>query len=459
MTITTTVTNRKGTNGLRVFLTLMIVYAFFTNTYLTTNDASRFSLTVSLATGRGGEITDILPRVISKGWKIRDFAVHDGKMYSEKAPLGSLIPVPISLATTTAGLKPPWVIYIVSLLTSGFLTAATALLIYSIIPLWRRDERLRILLAITYGLGTMALFYGTVFFSSAITAFCGFGAFFCFVKMQASNRAGALAAAGGFLAGAAILSDYYAAITSVCLLAYLFWADRKRMITALLGFSIPITVLFFYHDRVFGAPWPLSYKYANLFSQLHSNGFYGVTLPGMGHVTRLATILFARWGFFFTNLIVIFSIYAYRKYFHLRREALLVLIMAAGYLYLNSSESWFDAYSARFFMPLLPFLILPLMFLEYSDRWLRNMFFFVSGFSIMLNLIGVDYFLPEFVGEQKTGMQNIAAMFLAPHGIRLGYWNFIFPAVLIALVWLIGSKNSAKPGTVITEETGTVSGI
>ncbi len=273
-----------------------------------------------------------------------------------------------------------------------------------------------------------------------MTPFSWLGAFYCFAKMHGSRRPEVLAAAGGFLAGSAFLSDYYAAITSVCVLGYGLLADRKKALHILLGFAVPIAVLFYYNDRVFGAVWPLSYKYGHLFNQFHSTGFYGITLPGPGHVKRLAAILFARWGFFFTNLPVIFSIYAFRKFYLLRREAYLILFMTAGYLYLNSSLSWFDAYSARFFMPLLPFLILPVAFFDYGDRWMRNIFFFILGFSVMINLVGADIFLPEFVGSEKPGMQNIAAMILAPHGIKPGYGNLILPTVLILFVWIIGQR-------------------
>jgi hypothetical protein len=418
----------------------MLVYAFFTNTYLTTNDASRFSLTVSLATGRGGEITRILPRVISPGWKIKDFAVKDRRIYSDKAPLGSLLAVPVFLAASHAGLPPGWVIYFASLFTAGLMTAATALLIYSLATVWRSDERLRVTLALAYGLGSMALFYGTVFFSSAITAFCCFSSFYMFVKMPASARPALHAAAGGFLAGAAILSDYYAAISAVCLLGYGLLSDRKKALPILLGFAIPAAVLLFYNNAVFGAPWPLSYRYANLYSQLHSKGFFGITPPTVKNLPHLLFILFALWGFFFANPAAVISIFAFRRFSLFKREAYMILFMALGYLYLNSSESWFDAYSARFFMPLLPFLFVPLVSVDFKGRLPRNLFFFVIGFSMMINLVGADWFLPEFVGRRIPGMQNLAGLLIGARGLRIGYANFIFLAAAIIPVWLIGKK-------------------
>lgn len=430
-------------NSVRVFLTVLIACAFFTNTYLTTNDASRFSLTAALVDCGSAEITDILPRVISPGWKIKDFAELDGRIYSDKAPLGSFVAIPVYWAASRAGLPFPWVAFFVSLFTSGLATAGTAVLIYKIAALWTFEERKRVTLALTYGLGTMALFYGTVFFSSALTAFLCAASFFCLSKVWFSPKPAGWAALGGLLAGAAVLSDYYAGIAAVCLLGYGFADRRRRPVPLLLGFAVPIALLFLYHDLVFGAPWPLSYHYGMLYKSLHSKGFYGVTPPGIGHLKHLAAMLFSlkkhEWGFFFTNLPVLFSVWYFRKFLKFRREAMLVLVMSAGFLYLNASESWFDAYSARFFMPLLPFLILPMVFANFGRRRTRNAFFFVLGFSVAINLVGADRFLPEYMWDLKPGMQNLAAMLLAPHGIRLGYGNFIFPAAAILPVWIIGA--------------------
>ncbi len=436
---TSSATTNDSSNAWRIFATLMIVYAFFTNTYLTTNDASRFSLTVSLATGAGGEITHILPRTISPGWKIKDFAVRNNKILSDKAPLGSVIAVPFYLVFSEIGLKLPWTIYLVSLMCAAVPTALTALLIYWIVPLWRRDERLRVMMAMTYGLGSMALFYGTVFFSSALTAFCGFGSFFCIAKLPVLQRPKIATVAAGLLAGAAILSDYYAGVTSVCLIAYCFFKSRNNFVLFLLSFLVPIAALFLYHDLVFGAPWPLSYHYGHLFGPLHSKGFYGVTIPSCENLCHLFSMLFSQWGFFFTNLPVIFSIIAYRRFFTLRHEPLIIMLMFIGYLFFNTTLSWFDAYSARFFMPVMPFLILPLMCVKYSNRLIRNLFFFTVGLSIAINIFGADHFLPEYVWKTKHGMQNLAGTILGARGIKLGLWNYAFLSIAL-LPWLIKRK-------------------
>ncbi len=427
-------------NALRIFFSCLIVYAFFTNDYLTTNDASRFSLTAAIVDTGGPEITNVLPRVISPGWKIRDFARSGDRIFSDKAPLGSFLAVPVYFIASRAGLPLNWIVFFVSLFTTGVCTALTAVLIYEIVQMLVDDERRAVTIALVYGLGTMALFYGTVFFSSAITACCGLASFYCLARVQAGRGAAGLAAAGGLLAGAAVLSDYYAAITAVCLLGYAV-AGRRYIAQTLLGFAVAVSLLLLYNTWAFGAPWPLSYSYSYLYDQLHSTGFYGISLPSAGNATRLIRVLFSGWGFFFTNIVVVFSIAGFRRFMLFRRQAAMVLFMALGYLYFNSCESWLDAYSARFFMPLLPFLMLPLTFIDFSNRWLRNAFCFLSGFSLIINFGGADRFLREFMGAQyRPGMNNLAGAFLGSRGIDIGFFNFIFPLIIILFVWFIPSR-------------------
>jgi len=429
--------------AVRIFLTLIIVYAFFTNDYLTTNDASRFSLTAAVVENGSAEITDILPVVISDGWKIKDFAVKDNRIYSDKAPFGSFIAIPPYYIFTRLGFSLPWVIYFVSLLTAGMLSAATALLIFYAISIWKRDLVLRTTIALTYGLGTMALFYSTVFFSGAITAFLAFLSFYLLTTGELKNNSVVYQLTGCFVAGLIMLSDYYAGISSVCIIIYGLFSYRRNRLLMVLSFMIPIALLCLYNDIVFGSPFNLSYRFSNLYDQLHSNGIFGLTLPGIDNLKRMIVILFSvknmQWGFFFSNAVVFFAILSMRKYILFRKQYILIIAMAIGYLYLNSCESWFDAYSARFFMPLLPFLMLPLMSYDFNKRLNRNIYYFVLGFSVIVNVIGTDRFLPERVWDARPGMQNIIGILFANRNINfeIGYLSLLVLIMIIIPIWLV----------------------
>jgi len=437
-------TSSRNGNGIRVFLTLIIVYAFFTNHYLTTNGASRFSLTVALVEKGSPEISDILPKVISPGWKIKDYATVGRRVYSEKAPLPSFLAVPVYYVFTRMGFGFEWVVYFTTLFTSGLFTALTGFMIYKTVPLWVDDERRRVLLALTYGLGTMALVYGTVFFSHGITAFMGLASFYFLSLLQAGRDRQEYAVLGGLFAGASVLSDYFSAITVVCLLGYAV-AGRRHLLSVFIGFSVPIALLLLYNDWVFGAPWPLSYSYSRLYGQLHSEGLYGITLPTAEHLSHLGKILFSRWGFLFTNMVFLFCIFSFPRMWLFRRQAVTILVMAAGYMYLNASESWLDAYSARFFMPLVPFLVVSLTFMDFGNRWLRNTFFLLLGFSVIINFVGADYHLRQFMLDPyRSGMQNLAAHMLDKYGLGPGFKNFLFVLPFIIPVWLMPAPRTSR---------------
>jgi len=440
--------NAARDNGLKVFLTVFIACAFFTNFYLTTNDASRFSLTVALVEHGSFEITDILPEVTSDGWKMRDYAIvkrEDGRVavLSDKAPLGSFVAVPAYAAARAARLPMPWRAFLVSLLVSGLCAAATSLLIYRSVPLSWSGEGGRVALGLLYGLGSPALFYGSIFFSSSLTAFCLFASFASMTGLKRGGGAGA-AALGGLLAGAAAASDYYAAAPAACLIVYGASFGRRAAFPSAAGFAVPIAALLLYHDAAFGAPWPLSYKYAALFGQYHSSGFFGVSAPGPEGLKRLAVLLFGinrdGWGFVITFPPAILAAAAFRRYAKSDpRAGAALAAMAAALLFINTGVGWFDAYGARFMTPLLPFLALALTGLDMKRRAARAALAAAFALSVAVNMAGADRFMPERIWEAAPGAQNLAATALAPFGVSLGYGNFAFLALAIALVWLPGA--------------------
>jgi hypothetical protein len=148
---------------IKIFITLILTYAFFTNTYLTTNDASRFSLTASIAEEHILEIENYLDEVIAEWWWAKDFAAFGGHLYSDKAPLGSFLGVPIYLLISTFIDDFGILAYFVTLSTAGLLTATSALLIFEMGKYFETKENIKVTLALTYGLGTIAFFYYNLF--------------------------------------------------------------------------------------------------------------------------------------------------------------------------------------------------------------------------------------------------------------------------------------------------------
>lgn len=421
---------------LRIFLTILLACAFFTNTYFTTNDASRFALTVAITKQATFEIKEALPQVISPGWKIKDFARVGDKIYSDKAPLVSFTSVPDYWVVSKFTKSLPLTAFLITLFSTGLITAVTGVLLWRLGALFTENTPLRIAVALSYGVGSMALFYGTVFFSHAITT-CLCLLSFYFIR---EVRNGTLPVSNSIFAGAcaalAVSSDYFAAIMAVCLLAYAFSLKRDFVIL-LVSFLVALIPLLAYHAALFGGPFTLPYRFSHLYESLHSSGLYGIGAPSL---EQLSKMLFSKWGFFFCNPLVILSLALLPRFFRHAREGLLIIIALAGFLYLNSCVGWLDAYSARFFTPVLPFLFLPLMKLDFGKRPEIITFAALALISVAVNLVGADMALPEFYGENVPGAQNIAGLFLRGRGINPGHLSLIPLFAAWALVWIPWSR-------------------
>ncbi len=281
----------------KIFLTLFLTYAFFTNAYLTTSDASRFSLTAAIVEEQTFVIDGYLDRVISDWWFAKDYAVFNGRKYSDKAPLGSFLGVSsyfvVRMFTSDFGI----LAYFVSLFTAGVATTATALLIYRFGAEFTDSQGVKSGLALAYGMASMPLFYGTLFFSHAFTAFFGFASFYLLFQYRKQWGEKNLAFAG-IAAALAVTSDYYAGLIAIGLFFYAASVSRKKAYLFLLPFLGGILPLLLYHWAAFKSPFAVPYLYSNLFSKFHTEGFYGVGLLDWKIITNLISQLFSKWGFF-----------------------------------------------------------------------------------------------------------------------------------------------------------------
>jgi hypothetical protein len=398
----------------KILLTLFITYAYFTGAYLTTNDASRFSLTSAIVEDQTFEIENFLDNVITEWWWAKDFVTYNGHLYSDKAPLGSFLGVPIyfliRLFTNDLGT----LIYFVTLFTSGLLTTATALLIFEIGKYFEAESEVKITLAMTYGLGTMAFFYGTVLFSHAITAFFSFLAFYLlFDAKRKSENLGKKMALSGFFAGLGITSDYYAGIIAIALFIYAVQVDSKKTYLYLFSLLIAVFVLLLYNWSIFEDPFIITYLYSNLYGKFHSIGFYGVRFPDSVFRSNLFSMLFSPWGFFFTTPLAAISFLSLPKFWkNNRAETLTILIIT---------------------------LFVPLYVLDYGNWKIRSIFAFLILFSFVTNLVGVDSFLPEIadidVISSTYGNHNIIGEFLLKRGINLHWFTLLPLFVVVFLIW------------------------
>ena len=457
-------------NSAKIFLTLFLTYAFFTNTYLTTNDAPRFCTAAAIVDHGTLEISRSMREYFPyspdrEGWQPRDFALINGRYYSNKAPLGSFLAVPAYFVITRVTRTPRVVIFLVSLFTAGLLGALCGVVLYKTGLAMGAGERMGILMGLGYGLASMAMFYGGIFFSNALTAFFILVGFYLLFRYR-SGSGGTIPAAAGACLGLAVMSDYYAVLCAAPLLLYAL-TRRGAFVRACSGFALTTAMLLVYHYHLTGNPFETPYRYSYLYHTLHSTGFYGVALPSLKGLVRLFELLFSplahvilkmsgaavafeqptaeKWGFVVTNMPAVLGLFFLLRFGkQYRAEAYAFAAAFAALLFLNMSQGWFDAYSARFFMPVLPLLFVPLARFPASDARWRNVLFFIVGFSFTVNALGCDAFMPELKSAARPGMQNLLAQALAARGIQPGYITFLVLPALYAVVWLLPGPRSKK---------------
>ncbi len=425
-----------------IFISLFITYAFFTNTYLTTSDASRFSLTASIAEDHTLVIGDYPENVIADWWWPKDFAFYNGKIYSDKAPLGSflgLVPyLIVRIFTTDLGA----LIFSVSLLTTGLLTALTAVLLYEIGKDYTNNENHRIIVALLYGLGTPAFFYATVFFSHAITAFFAFAAYHLIHKSR-DNHAAVVnrnLIIAGIFAGLAVSSDYYAGIISFALFLYALSIFRHRAYQFLIPLLAVLSLTLVYNWLAFNDPFTFPYFYSNLYREYHSSGFYGIRFPDALFYLNLLMQLFSKWGFFYTTPLAVLALFCFPRFYKKNRaEGISIVIIAAGLLIVTGSIGRFDAYSVRFLTPLIPFLCLSLYHIRYEHPFERKMLQITLLLSIIINTVGADSFLPKIsdpnIMRELYGNNNLLGGFLLGKGINVHYLTIAPLVFFLIYIW------------------------
>ncbi|MEM7678561.1 MAG: hypothetical protein AAF449_21445, partial [Myxococcota bacterium] len=239
--------------------------------------------------------------VIRRWGMVDDKAIRDGRLYSSKAPLQSLLGIPayalahpllkgIGVRANKRTITHVVRIFGAAVFGIGFAWVLIAWCRRRSIELGAR-RRTGTAMGLGIALGTMIYPYSITFTGHGIAALAAGGCYLAVVGLHRSTdnplawiRCALLA---GFLGGAAPFAEYPAALVAApALFAALVvtesWARRARLLGWLtLGGALPFGVGLWAHAKLWGHPFRTGYTFLEnkSYVQVHGEGFFGVSFP------------------------------------------------------------------------------------------------------------------------------------------------------------------------------------
>ncbi len=306
---------------------------------------------------------------VLRAWgPVGDKAVFEGRLYSSKAPGVSLLGVPVLAAQTAlwkvAGAGAPslraatWALRVFAVA----LPLAAFLLVFArAVEARTGSPGARDLLTLGLGAGTMLYPNGLMFVGHALSAALLFGGFLA-VAVDAAGARPRRLAAGGLLAGLAVVFEYQTLLGAVVVAIFAAVVHRRRVLPFVLGALAPAVLLGAYHAALFGSPFEFPYAHIDTpeYKEFHQAGFFGLGRP---HARVLGSILFAPdYGLFlFSPFLAVGLVLALAGIVRgrAREEAVVVAITAALVLFLAGMSNWRGGWCAggpRYIAAVVPFL-------------------------------------------------------------------------------------------------------
>jgi hypothetical protein len=333
------------------------------------NEFSRWALTVSIVE-RGSFEVGPLTALISD--RIEDFSEVGGRIYSNKAPGGSLVAVP-AYALARALVGPPTADNLRATVTAMRLAVSTLPLVLLALAFVRQARRLevapeRIIFMLAVMLfGTPIFAYGMMLFSHVLTAAALFGAWLLLFG-DAGRRLATRELAAGALLGLAAISEYPTAIPAMVLVLCAFRGRGLLGLARIAAGALPLAAaLAFYNLVAFGGVFALSSSFERVaaFQQMSQAGLWGVGPPSPSILARL--LLDPGKGLLILSPVLVLALVAIpaarrrlapAAFWSLVLTPLALLLVYAGYA--NWHGGW--TVGVRYLLPCLPFLAFLMLF-------------------------------------------------------------------------------------------------
>lgn len=430
---------RERTTALILFITLALAYAFVFPRWLDWNANARFDLSAAIVEQGTLSIDAYAPNT-------GDYALFNGRRYSDKAPGLSFLGVPVYFVVSRV--TQPEVVqnFIVSLgrapaaaptinrssdqvsraelvfasrialttwLIVGLSSALLGVVLFYFLGRLNYPLRWRAFAVLIYGLATPAFTYSAAFYGHQVAAVLLFGAFAWLVALRVRRARSIEWLIIGGLLGYAVITEYPAVLIAAFIGLYAIWITRRvpSIILIAVGGLIPIGLWGAYNTAIFGTPFALGYEYtANPYwSAILSSGFLSANVPTLETLWGLTFSPFR--GLFFASPILLLNlpglVFLRRSIFHAEWATTLAIVLGF-FVLVSASAQWWGGWSAgpRYLVPLLPFLIWPLTATidrigRLTSRWRVGLWLITIGL-VMISIVNVwsltlggQYYAPD----------------------------------------------------------------
>lgn len=413
-------------NKVKIFLTVFLVYLFYTSPgYLSANTNRFIALTKS--------IVDDKTFAIDKYHNMTcDKAFYDGHYYAGAAPGLGFLAIPVYLASKPLLDLIPTKIYkniefnMLNLFFTLFLSvlpgAIIAVLLYDILLEFnlRKEDRLLIVFASSFG--TLLFFTSTRLFAHTMSTFLMFAAFYILFKFKNKPVNKYIYLLSGLSLGMAVLLEYSQAIGAILFALYAFLNFKREKISHyflfIIGSFFMAIVFMGYHYICFDGPFTLASTYSSKigpvpFSMLRPKIVFELTFGTYrGIFTYMPILLISAYGIF------LFLKSSEKKYLSEIIFTCLysVLVFFSFNMLANWHWPWGGSFGIRHSVCFVPFLMIPIVYAYRKIGY--KIVLWVAIISILINWCGVQY------GDADNAFINVGLFIFRGLNSNLAEWTY-----------------------------------
>lgn len=269
-----------------------------------------------------------------------------------------------------------------------------------------------LLLALIYGLATVAFPYSRTFHQHQIAAFGAFLGFYLLWRVIYEGGAKGWLWVVGALFSLAAISEYPLALFVGVLCGWALYelSDWRALYRLVIG-GVPLVLLSAaYNVAAFGTPIPVGYRYHVIHEQTHAQGLMGLTVPSLQALYGITVSPYR--GLLFMSPVLVLALpglyLMWRQAPRYRSAVITLVLIIGGFLAYNSAYAiWWggSAIGPRFLVPMIPFLVLPISLV--FNRWLGSVgartlvgaLTIASFLNVWTQTIAGQYYPPASMGD------------------------------------------------------------